>query len=272
METIIKPRSLGDEEVKSLLILTTSDITGPLLEDYFAFTKSKKAKYSPQDYFVLPVGKLYNKTAETTTVGRYIFNLLILTPKLGEIYGYQNKAFGKNINKFVGDICKQFGDDKIDSKEAMEVLDKINWFGFYCGKFMNASLSADFVMTNPKISKRKEELLKENDTAVKNGDSVVAAKIEKELLDIAKQEFKEAPAMQIYDSGCRGSFGNNYKCTSVMRGVVKDFVTGESYISTSNLDEGIRPDEFKYYCDMSIAGTYGKAIETQDKPYFLLSA
>ena len=82
---------------------------------------------------------------------------------------------------------------------------------------MNASLSAEFVMTNPKISKRKEELLKQNDTAIKNGDSVVTAKIEEELLGMAKEEFKDAPAMQIYNSGCRGSFGNNYKCTSVMR-------------------------------------------------------
>ena len=57
--------------------------------------------------------------------------------------------------------------------------------------------------------------------------------------------------MQIYNSGCRGSFGNNYKCTSVMRGIVKDFVTNETYVSTSNLDEGIKPEEFKYYCDMS---------------------
>lgn len=48
-------------------------------------------------------------------------------------------------------------------------------------------------------------------------------------------------------------------------GAIKDFVTGETYISTTNLDEGITPDEFKYYCDMSIAGTHGRAIETQDK-------
>ena len=36
-----------------------------------------------------------------------------------------------------------------------------------------------------------------------------------------------------------------------MMGAIKDFVTGETYISTTNLDEGITPDEFKYYCDMS---------------------
>ena len=53
-------------------------------------------------------------------------------------------------------------------------------------------------------------------------------------------------------------------------GAIKDFVTGETYISTTNLDEGITPDEFKYYCDMSIAGTHGRAIETQDGKLYSL--
>lgn len=217
MEKIIKGRSLGDEEVKELLALKSEDVDGKLLESYFAYTKNKKPKYSPQDYFVLPANKLYNKTAEATTVGRYIFNLLIMTNAIGELFGYQNKAFGKNINKFLNEIAKYFNEGKLDSQEKNDILDKMNWFGFYTAKFMNASLNMDFVMTNPKITKRKAELLKENETAIKNGDAVVAAKIENELLDIAKEEYKESPAMQIYDSGCRGSFSNNYKCTSVMR-------------------------------------------------------
>jgi len=265
MEKVIQGRTLSEAEVKELLALTTDDVTGTLLEDYFAYTKNKKPKYSPQDIFILPAGSLYNEKAESTTVGRYIFNLLILDEKLGKLVKYQNKPFGKKVNGFLNDITKLYSENKLTNEETFKLFDKLNWLGFYSASFMNASLNMDFVMTNPKVSKRKKELLKENDKAIKNGDAVVTAKIENELMDIAKAEFKDSPAMQIYDSGCRGSFGNNYKCTSVMRGIVKDFVTGQTYVSTTNLDEGIKPDEFKYYCDMSIAGTYGKAIETQDK-------
>lgn len=260
MEKVIQGRSLGEEEIKEILALKPDDINGPMLEEWFAFTKSKKPKYCPQDYFVLPAGKLYNKTAEATNVGRYIVNLLILTPAIGELIGYQNSAFGKSTNKLISKIINYFSNNKLPSEEVKDFMDKLNWISFYIGKFINASITAEFVMTNPKISKRKNELLKEHDTAIKNGDTVVTAKIEDELLGIAKEEFKDSPAMQIYDSGCRGSFDNNYKCTSVMRGAVKDFVTGETYISTTNLDEGIKPDEFKYYCDMSISGTYGKVL------------
>lgn len=252
MEKAIKGRNLSETEVKELLGLVSEDVTGPMLEDYFAYTKNKKPKYSPQDFFILPAEKLYNKTAETTEVGRYVFNLLILSPNIGKLFGYQNKAFDdKEINKFLTKIIQKFGNNELEASEVHEFMDKVNWFGFYTSKFVNASLAADFVMTNPKISKRKSELLKENDTAIKNGDTVVTAKIEGELIDIAKEEFKEHPSMQIYNSKCRGSFNNNYKNCSIMRGAVKDFVTGETTISTSNLDEGIRPDEFKSYCDMS---------------------
>jgi len=268
MEKVIQGRSLSENEVNELINLKSDDITGSLLEEYFAYTKNKKPKYSPQDYFVLPANKLYNKSAESTKVGRFIFNVLILTEKLGNLIGYQNKAFdNKKINGLLNDIVALYTKDTIDADEVNEFMNKVNWFGFYSAKFVNASLSADFVITNPKIAKRKAELIKEHDTALKNGDSVITAKIENELLDMAKEEYKDAPAMQIYDSGCRGSFGNNFKNTSVIRGAVKDFVTGEVYISTTNLDEGIKPEEFKYYCDMSIAGTYGKAIETQDGGY-----
>lgn len=261
MEKVIQGRTLSEEEVKELLTLNSDSITGELLEDYFAFTKNKKPKYCPQDIFILPAGKLYNEKNESTTVGRYIFNVLLLNnEKIGKLIGYQNKAFGKNINKFLNDLAKKFSENKLTHEETFELFDKLNWLGFYCASFMNSSLNAEFIITNPKVAKRKKELLKENDKAIKNGDAVVTAKIENELMDIAKAEYKDSPAMQIYDSGCRGSFGNNYKCTSIMRGVVKDFVTGESYISTTNLDEGIKPEEFKYYCDMSIAGTYGKVL------------
>ena len=140
-----------------------------------------------------------------------------MTDKLGKLFGYQNKVFGKNTNEFINQAAKYFTDDKLDSKDMFDLMDKLNWLSFYIAKFMNASLSADFVMTNPKVEKRKQELLKQYNTQIKNGDPVVTSKIENELLDIAKEENKESPAMQIYDSKCRGSYGNNYKCTSVMR-------------------------------------------------------
>lgn len=266
MQEAIKGRSLGEAEVKEIFQISTLDINKNNLIKYFAFTSKNKPKYCPQDYFILPADKLYNKKAETTTVGRYIFNKFLLTNKLGPMLGYMNEPMSdKRIGKLQNQMAQLFLEDKITAEEMREFTDKLNWLSFTLSRILNASLSADFVMTNPKIEKDKKFLLDKNRNEIDNGNMKVVADIENELITEAKEIFKDNPAMQIYNSGCRGSFGNNYKNTSIMRGIVKDFADPtKSYVSTTNLDEGIKPEEFKYYCDMSISGTYGKAIETQD--------
>lgn len=268
MQEAIKGKSLSEQEVKEL-INNTHVINKSYLTECFAFTKNTKPKYSPQDYFVLPANHLYNSTAVTTTVGRYIFNKLILDEKLGKLIGYLNEPMGKKgIGKLQNKVAKLFLDDKIDAVDMRNFLDKINWLGFSISRYMNASLSADFVITNPKISEQKEKLLSKNEKEIENGNMKVVADIEKELLDDAREIYKDEPSMQIYNSGCRGSFDNNYKNTSIMRGVVKDFADpSKVFVSKTNLDEGIKPEEFKYYCDMSISGSFGRAVETQDKIY-----
>lgn len=264
MEENIKGRNLSEEEVKELM-QTSDDITLELLKDFFAYRKTKKPKYSPQDYFVLPANKLYNEKAISTKVGRYIFNKFILNDKIGPMIGYRNYAFDdKAISKLEQTFSDLYLEKKIDQNDIFEFINKLNWFTFSISYFINPSLDTDFVITNPKVSNRKNELIKENDVEIENCNVKVVGDIEKELINMAKDIYKDHPSMQIYSSGCRGSFGNNYKNCSIMRGVVTDFVDPSKVsISTSNLDEGFTPKDFKGYCDLSIAGTYGKAIETQ---------
>jgi len=264
LDSVIKGRSLSEPEVKELLNYKADDITKQFMEDNFAFTEKKNPKYCPQDYFVLPAGKLYNDKAESTTVGRYIWNLFLLTDKLGPLLKYMNYPFDNGkLKKLNNSISQFFLEDKISATDVYEYFDKTNWF-FSISYFINSSLQLDFVMTNPKIKESKEKLLAEHADDISNGNVVTISKIEKELIGEAKEIFKDHPSMQIYDSGCRGSFGNNYKNTSIIRGAMKDFADpSKTFISTTSLDEGIIPSEYKYYCDMSIQGTYSKAIETQ---------
>ena len=44
------------------------------------------------------------------------------------------------------------------------------------------------------------------------------------------------------------------------------FLSTDSHIG---IFDNLKPEDFKYYCDMSIAGTYSKAIETQDGETFI---
>src|SRR5699024_10365039 len=69
-------------------------------------------------------------------------------------------------------------------------------------------------------------------------------------------------------SGSRGSFGNNYKLTAIIRGANKNFANpSEVRISKSNLEDGIHPDELHMYGDIMTAGSAGRALGTQDGGY-----
>jgi hypothetical protein len=210
---VSQPRKISDEEINYLFSLKSDNINKELIWTLFAYRKNSNPKFQPSDYFVLPKDKLYNKEPETTTVGRYIFNLLILTDPLNKYIEYINTPME---DKAIG---------KLDSKIAKLLLEeKIS---------INASLSVDFIITNDEIKEKKNELAETYKKEINEGDINTAVNIEKELIGMAKDIYKDHPSMQIYDSGCRGSFGNNYKNSSIMRKTLR-FISVMIYLNFSN--------------------------------------
>src|SRR5699024_6290834 len=97
------------------------------------------------------------------------------------------------------------------------------------------------------------------------GDLELYTSIENELLDIAKKDLKDLPDMAIYDSGSRGSWGNNYKMTAVSRGPVKALSDPTKVnISTRSLDEGIPPEERYIYADILTSASHSRSVMTAD--------
>lgn len=265
-----KGKAISEESKKFLFNLKPNDIDQYLIEELFAFKQNTKPKFCPQDTFILPKDKLYNDSAEATTVGRYIVNLFLLEGKVANVLKYINKPFTSKVIGMINAKCSEaILDEKILNEDYFKVIDKLTWLGYETSKFMNASLSSEFMTTRPEIEKRKNELIKEKEHEIANGDMKAVDSIEKELLGMAKDIYKDHPSMQIYDCGAKGDFTNNYKNTSVMRGCVKDFADPSKVrISTSSLEEGIKPDEISVYANIGIAGEYGKAVETKDGKIF----
>ena len=116
-------------------------------------------------------------------------------------------------------------------------------------------------MAPEKVRKRKEELLKANKEALEKGDIKTVSDIEKELLALAKEELKDIPDMDIYDSGSRGSYSNNYKMTAISRGPVKSVSDpSKTYVSTTSLEDGIKSDEQHIFADILTSASYSRAI------------
>ena len=269
MQKVYSARSITKEEIDYLLDLDQGDITISLLENLFAYTLKRNARFNPNDRFILKAGTLYNLKSEDTTVGRYLINKLLLTENLGKILGYINIVLdGDGLGWLDGTMSTFLLDDKITVAEFSEYIDKMQWLGFSTAKFIDAPLTTDMVITRDSVRKRKDELIEKHAEEIANVDITTISNIESELLGLAKNELKDLPDMEIYNSGSRGKFANNYKMTSIARGVVKSVSNPDKlYASMSTLDEGIPPEDQHIYGDILTAASYSRAMGTRQGGY-----
>ncbi|QXN67831.1 hypothetical protein FPHOBKDP_00077 [Listeria phage LPJP1] len=269
MQKAYKGKKISDARKIEILNLSENDITMEKLQELFAYTKNEDAKFDPSDYFELESNIHFNKDKITTTVGRYIFNLLIIDAKLGRYIGYINHPMdGGAISKLDKQLSTLLLEDKITVADFSNYIDKMQWLGFGITKFIATSLSTTLMMTPPQVKSRKEELIVKHKKAIDSGDIVTVSKIEKELLTLSHDILKDASDMDIYDSGSRGSFNNNFKQTAVARGVTKSYADpNDVRVSMASLDDGIPPDELYQYAEIITSASASRAIGTQDGGY-----
>ena len=90
-----------------------------------------------------------------------------------------------------------------------DYLNRVQWLGFTFSEVVSPSMSYNVFVPLDKVDKRKEELFKQYEKELAEGDAIAGAKIEQELLSIAKQELAGDPSMDLYNSGARAKFGNH---------------------------------------------------------------
>ena len=255
---------------KWLLSLKHDDITKELIEKNFAYRYNKETKkVTPPrlqwtDEFSLAKGEYFNTTAVSkTNVGLFIFNKLIIEDLLEDVLGYWNTTItNKVLGQMEDKICKALFEDKITPEDFAEYENRLQWIlaihTMVCGSFTKKTL-----MPLPEITKERDKLFKENENALANGDAVTALKIEGKLLDDAKKLIKNDPGMDLYASGARGDFNNNYKTIAVMKGPIFDPITGKYKVAKNSFLEGIAKNDIPEYGSTVTMGAYPKAVGTQ---------
>lgn len=264
----IPSKKLNSDEVSVLLSISSESITLDKLKELFAYRANDEPLYNTSDWFFLPEGILYsnNLNSNKTTAGRYIFNKLILTSKIGPLIGYQNYTMDSDgIGKLDGQMSELLRDDKITTKDFFDYLDKMQWLGFSTSRFLNASLTTELMIPPKKIQMKKKELIEKNKDKIKNLDIDTINSIQDELLDDAKKEIRNEPSMEIYESGARGSYKNNYKNLNIFRGLVPSMEDPTKFnVSTASLYDGIPPEEQDIYANIATLGSSSRAIATQN--------
>jgi len=269
-QKVNKPKSITEEEKNKVLALRPEEITLEKLQELFANTKNHNALFHTNDRFMLNKDILNNPSRQSTTVGKYIFNLFILKDlEDRKLIEYQNQAFDDdNISDLSNVLSTMFLERKIEAKDFMNFLDKLHWLGFAPSYFLNASLCYDLIVPPKQTQQLKKELIEKNKKNFESGDIEAASKVEKELLDDAKSRVLEVPDYQIYASGARGSWKNNFKNNSLMRGAIKNLAHPDQiHISTASLEDGIPPEEIAYYADLITQASYQRAVGTREGGY-----
>jgi len=268
------PRRLTEDEVRRLTSLSPDDITKEFMMDYFANFADREAKFIPQDYFVLrkevineyAKTNLYNQDVDTT-IGRYIFNLFLImyNPKILNKIGYVNETLNSGgISKISNTISTMLLDENnFTVEEYYDYLNRLNWFGFANSSFTTPSLNYDFIKPVDKVIDKRNELLKQHEEELSNSDVKTSVAIEEELVDLAKKELKNNPAYDLYDSGAKANFGNNYKNMNIMGGMMKNNVDGSYRMIEKSLVEGLDKEDIAAQGDAIVTGVYSRAVNTQ---------
>lgn len=256
------------EDLEFLFNLKEDDITLSFIMDTFGEFDGKR-RFNTYDELDIPKGTygidgVKNKNTFRTTVGIWIFNKYFIEKDLFHIFKYINKTINK---KEFGNINSKLSYALLEDDIELDVLKK---YLMKTQKFMpfvsilSPSYTLNMLLCTKQIEKKKKELFKQYEKEVKMGDPLIVDKIQTELLNYAKEILKDDPAMDTYNSGARGSFGNNFKNMFVMKGLVKDPDPNKGYdVATSSFMTGVKKEEYHIYANSLAAGPYARAKKTE---------
>ena len=252
------------------IMSTFGDFNGKSLAHTFDLIEIPPRTFS----YINEKGKeVSNNNTFTTTIGIYIFNLILSELGFSRFFDgyYQNSLDKSNAKKLEQVLTFALIESKITTEQIKRWEDYMEWFMPFEG-VLSPSHTEKMIGCTKAINKKKDELLKKYAKEIEVGDIVIAEKIEKELLDFAKEYLKDDPAMDTILSGAGGSFGNNFKNMYVMKGAIKnpDPNAKRKYdIVTSSYLDGIKADEYSIIAGSGAQGAYSRGKKTETGGYWV---
>ena len=267
------PGMISAEDTKKLLELKKSDLTVTMIAKLFGNTidasntnksnvfNTKGPVFNIRDKMVLSAGQYINKERVTTTVGKFLFNKLIVEDCVESIVpnSYYNEIMNKSkLGKLNDLIAINVLDKKLELENLIKYINDIEFWSLSLIPIFAASFSLETMQPNYEVNKLKEELLS------KAPDKKLATlvDIEDQLVEKANDVLTGSTGKHLFDSGARGSFENDYKNMSVSIGVVENPITKDYDFMTSNYIEGLKKEDIPAAANIVVNSEYPKAIGT----------
>ena len=212
-------KEITGSDLDYILSWEPNDICSSLIRNMFSKTKpSEDPKFLVNDYFKLPKSKFNTKKEGFTTIGIYICNLHLIQPNFSQIFGYINKPFdGDEIENIEAKLSEALLYDKITTDQFADYINRIQWLGGNnIMELITPSLTPALLKPPPGLMAKKKKLFKEHEEEIKNGDALVGAEIEKELIKDAKEYLKKDEGYENFASNAKININNNYKTINII--------------------------------------------------------
>lgn len=240
-------------------------------------TINNKRRFNTYDILDVPPG-IYgpdednkNKNTFRTTVGRWVFNKCFIEKELFPLFKYINKPINKKIYSWINtEISYAIIEDRLPLQSLKNYLMRTQKYQPY-SNILAAGFTDKMLLMSKTLQPIKNKLLKQHEKELNDPDKKLYAidKIQKELLEYSKNYLKFDPSMDMYDSGAKGKFDNNFKNIFVMKGATKDPDPTKGFnIITSNLMDGIKKEDYANMARSMTEGPYARGVKTQVGGYW----
>lgn len=222
-------------------------------------------RFNPYDTIEIPKGyygnSKKNKNNFTTTIGIWLFNKSFLEP-ISDIVGYVNKPI---TDKEYGKINKKLSyallEEKITIQQVKDFIIQSQII-MSCASALCPSHTMDILLLTTKAEKRKKELEKQYEEGLKSGDLNAVKAVENELIKFAQEELKNDESADMYYSGARSSWGNNFKNMYLVKGSIRKTNGEYDYVSSSYIS-GLNPKDFAKTNDAAVGGPFSRSQKTR---------
>lgn len=222
--------------------------------------------YGMQDKFHIEDGMIanYKGPSMLTDVGKFFINYLLFVDPFGDKIPYQNKLISIGAaDKLVQQLVL---DDKTNRQEYNKYVNNAFWFG-EDGSITVQTLSERALGTDPKIAKRKQELLEQHKNEL--NDPIVMAKIEDELVAMDKAYIKGDVSEPFYQAVGGKAYNEQRKKMYIMVGLMPDFSKdlNDTVTVLNNMDKGYQTEDIPAVANEIRRGAYGRSKATADGGY-----
>lgn len=252
-------------DIKDILELTHERACEKsLIMDWFA-DFGDGPRFNPYDEIDIPKdsygSKKRNKNKFHTTIGLWVFNKIFIEP-MSDVLGYINEPVTKDVyNSINQKLSYALLEERITIEQLKEFIIQTQIL-MGCASAICPSHTMDMLLFTNKAETKKKQLEKEYAEGLKAGDLSAMKAIEDGLIDYAKEELKDTEAVDMYNSGARSSWGNNFKNMYLVKGPAKLTDGSYHYIHSSYIS-GLDKEDFAATNDAAVGGPYSRSRETQ---------